>query len=191
MKHLPNILTVLRLCLIPLFLVVFFKFSTVVALGIFILAGITDVLDGTLARRFGWGSTFGKVVDPIADKLMQGAMLVALVGTGLLPVYFAIPLVVKELSQGVLSVLMLKRRAVVTVSFWYGKFAITVFYIAAGLTVLFSRTAWTGAFLLVNVLWGITLAVMLYAFVNYVVCYARLAVRLKQTKKGVAPGGEL
>ena len=67
---LPNLLTVFRMVLIPVFVSLLFYQRFILALSIFILAGLTDGLDGLLARRFGQQSQLGTVLDPIADKLM-------------------------------------------------------------------------------------------------------------------------
>jgi CDP-diacylglycerol---glycerol-3-phosphate 3-phosphatidyltransferase len=77
----PNILTLLRILLIPLFVVVYYlpyHWSNEAATLLFILAGITDWLDGYLARRLGQYSPFGAFLDPVADKLMVAAALVML-----------------------------------------------------------------------------------------------------------------
>ncbi|BAU48267.1 CDP-diacylglycerol--glycerol-3-phosphate 3-phosphatidyltransferase [Sulfurifustis variabilis] len=78
----PNILTVLRLVLIPLFIVAYhlpYKNANILAAVLFIIAAITDWLDGYLARRLGQHSHFGAFLDPVADKLMVAAALVMLV----------------------------------------------------------------------------------------------------------------
>jgi CDP-diacylglycerol---glycerol-3-phosphate 3-phosphatidyltransferase len=77
----PNILTLLRILLIPLFVIVYYlpyRWSNEAATVLFILAGITDWLDGYLARRLGQYSPFGAFLDPVADKLMVAAALVML-----------------------------------------------------------------------------------------------------------------
>ena len=77
----PNLLTLLRILLIPLFVVVYYlpyHWSNEAATAIFILAGFTDWLDGYLARRLGQHSRFGAFLDPVADKLMVAAALVML-----------------------------------------------------------------------------------------------------------------
>lgn len=82
MLNVPNTLTLLRIALIPAFIVVYFlpfQYSSMVATAIFILAGITDWLDGYLARRLGQYSPFGAFLDPVADKLMVAAALVMLI----------------------------------------------------------------------------------------------------------------
>lgn len=183
MKHIPNILTCVRLLLVPLFIVLFFAVSPLAALPISWLAGLTDVLDGYLARRNHWISRLGQMLDPLADKLMQGALLAVLLVSELLPWLFAIPFVLKELAQGVLGALMLRRRSVVVVSRWYGKAALTLFHIAVNFTVVFSvllQPMPFGMQLLNAVLWATSLAFMMFAFVSYLVCYTRMAREIKK-----------
>ena len=74
----PNLLTVFRMVLIPVFVSLLFYQRFVYALGIFILAGVTDGLDGLLARRFNQKSQLGTILDPIADKLMLVTSFVVL-----------------------------------------------------------------------------------------------------------------
>src|SRR5579859_405436 len=77
----PNLLTLLRIALIPVFMLVFllpYAWAPPVTCAIFALAGITDWLDGYLARRFNESSAFGQFLDPVADKLMVATALVLL-----------------------------------------------------------------------------------------------------------------
>jgi len=75
---LPNLLTVFRMVLIPGFVSLLFSQRYILALAIFILAGVTDALDGLLARRFDQKSQLGTILDPIADKLMLVTAFVVL-----------------------------------------------------------------------------------------------------------------
>ena len=81
----PNLLTVFRMALIPVFVSMLFYQQFVWALGIFIVAGITDGLDGLLARRFHQQSPLGRILDPIADKLMLVTSFVVLSMRGVYP----------------------------------------------------------------------------------------------------------
>ena len=192
MKHIPNILTVFRLLLVPLFFVLFFAVAPIVALPISWLAAISDVLDGYLARRNGWITRLGKILDPIADKLMQGALLFSLVIAGFLPWLFAIPFVLKELAQAVCGFLMLRRRRVVVVSHWYGKVALTLFHLAVNFTVVFAallQPLQFGVKIFLGALWLSALGLMMYAFVSYVVGYAKMAAAIKKEWRENAPVG--
>ena len=80
--NIPNMLTVLRILLIPVFLVLFYvqtSWAREAATAIFVLAAVTDLLDGYLARRMGLVSALGAFLDPVADKLMVATALVLLV----------------------------------------------------------------------------------------------------------------
>ncbi len=75
---LPNVLTVFRMALIPVFVSLLFYQKFLFALGVFVIAGITDGLDGLLARRFHQQSPLGRILDPIADKMMLVTSFVVL-----------------------------------------------------------------------------------------------------------------
>ena len=81
----PNMLTVFRMVLIPVFVTLLFYQRFLYALGVFVAAGLTDGLDGLLARRFGWQSQLGTVLDPIADKLMMVTAFIVLSMRGIFP----------------------------------------------------------------------------------------------------------
>jgi len=124
MWNLPNKLTLLRIVLIPVFLLVFympFSWSDIAAAAIFALAGVTDWLDGYLARRLGQMSSFGAFLDPVADKLMVAVALVLLVSEkpGLLLAVPAAVIIGREITISALREWMAKigERAKVAVSF--------------------------------------------------------------------------
>ncbi|MDX1519232.1 MAG: CDP-diacylglycerol--glycerol-3-phosphate 3-phosphatidyltransferase, partial [Gammaproteobacteria bacterium] len=80
--NIPNALTLLRIALIPVFVVVFYlniEYANVYACIVFILAALTDLLDGYIARKLGQTSKLGEFMDPVADKLMVAVVLVLLV----------------------------------------------------------------------------------------------------------------
>jgi cardiolipin synthase (CMP-forming) len=82
---LPNVLTVFRMALIPVFVSLLFYQKFLLALAIFIVAGITDGLDGLLARRFHQQSPLGRILDPIADKMMLVTSFIVLSMKGVYP----------------------------------------------------------------------------------------------------------
>src|SRR5438132_817814 len=82
---LPNVLTIFRMALIPVFVSLLFYQKFLLALAIFIVAGVTDGLDGLLARRFHQQSPLGRILDPIADKMMLVTSFIVLSMKGVYP----------------------------------------------------------------------------------------------------------
>lgn len=94
-KRIPNLLTTVRLLLVPVFIVMFFR-DHITAAAIFVIACLTDIVDGYIARHFDAQSKFGAVFDPLADKLMQISAIVCLYIADLFPVWALVILVCKE-----------------------------------------------------------------------------------------------
>jgi len=100
--NLPNKITLARIALIPLFLVVYFAqpFPQIInqwlALVIFVVAASTDALDGYYARKLKLVTNFGKLIDPLADKLLVCSVLVAFTATGLVPAWATILIIARE-----------------------------------------------------------------------------------------------
>jgi len=126
-RYIPNILTVLRLAVIPVMAYFMISENWIPGLMIFVLAEITDILDGYIARRFQVISSFGKLADPLADKLLQLTALFLLSNGGRLPIYFFYILCTKELAMVVGSLFFLKKDVVVY-SNWVGKAAAAILF---------------------------------------------------------------
>ena len=100
--NLPNKITLARICLIPIFLVVYLAqpFVPIVnqwlALVLFVVAASTDALDGYYARKLKLVTNFGKLIDPLADKLLVCSVLVAFTATGLVPAWATILIIARE-----------------------------------------------------------------------------------------------
>ncbi len=105
LKHIPNALTLFRLGLIAPFLMYLYHHEYVNAFYTFILAGVTDGLDGWLARFFHWQSFFGSFVDPLADKLLVASSFISLALIGVLPWWLVILVFLRDatISFGVLA----------------------------------------------------------------------------------------
>lgn len=111
--NLPNALTLLRLLLVPVFAALYLTGSVRLALVVYVAAALTDALDGFLARKLNQITSFGKLFDPLADKLMQLTMLICLATTGHVAwVYIGI-LLLKELYMVVGAAVLFRRKIVI------------------------------------------------------------------------------
>jgi CDP-diacylglycerol--glycerol-3-phosphate 3-phosphatidyltransferase len=145
LAQLPNALTVLRLALVPVFLAVFLRADdgTSWAAGwIFLVAGITDQVDGWLARRWRVESQFGKVADPLADRLMIDAAVVLLWFEDKLPWYGALIIILRDVILVGGYRLLVPRGYELNVS-TLGKLATWILYLSVGiLLVVGHSTEW-------------------------------------------------
>ena len=126
----PNLLSLFRLLLIPLIIWMYtFKKEYFAAGTLLILSGLTDLADGFIARHFNAVSNVGKILDPIADKLTQAAMLFGLVTRFPLMAAPLGVLVLKEIFIGTTGLLMIRKTGVVIGADFHGKVATTLLYI--------------------------------------------------------------
>lgn len=125
--NLPNKLTILRVIMIPFmmaFLMFNYEWSRNVACIIFIVASLTDTLDGHLARKYNQITNFGKIMDPLADKILVLAAMVLLVEIGDLPAWIVILILAREFAVTGLRSVAASEGIVVAAS-WWGKWKTT------------------------------------------------------------------
>ena len=128
--NLPNKLTVLRVLMIPFF-VVFMLLDIVpgmdkwIALAIFAIASLTDLMDGKIARKYNLVTNFGKFMDPLADKLLVSSAMICLVEMGRLPAWIVIIIISREFIISGFRLVASDSGIVIAASYW-GKFK-TVF----------------------------------------------------------------
>jgi cardiolipin synthase (CMP-forming) len=117
MLRLPNILTLLRIVLVPVFAVAFVlpgDTARLVAFGLFTIAGVSDALDGLAARKLNAGSDFGRMLDPIADKILVGVALMMLVAEGTVHQFTLDPEGLRGLLKLVPALIILSREILVS-----------------------------------------------------------------------------
>lgn len=118
----PNLLSFFRLCLIPVFMWLYCVERNYLWTGIIlIISGLTDTVDGIIARKFNMISDLGKVLDPIADKVTQAAMLFCLLTRFPLMIAPLALMVVKEFFMGVTGLLVIQKTGKVLGADWHGK----------------------------------------------------------------------
>ncbi len=167
--NLPNALTLVRVLLVPVLVVALtVEGGDALAAAVFAAASATDALDGWLARRHESVTTFGKVMDPVADKLLVAAALIALVSLGRVAAWIALVIVAREFAVTGLRVAAGQQGVVIPASAW-GK-AKTVIQVTAIFVLIVaphSGAAW------VQVLVYATVVVTLVSGVDYFVSYRR------------------
>ena len=169
--NLPNALTVLRILLVPVVVVALLDETPngdAIAAGVFALAALTDTLDGYIARHRGAVTTFGKLMDPIADKLLVAASLIALVSLDRLAAWIAMVIIAREFAVTGLRLVAAEQGVVIQAS-WLGKLK-TALQIAA----IIALIVFDPAPLAVDLLVYIAVAVTVISGVDYFFGFRRM-----------------
>lgn len=126
--NIPNMLTVLRIILLPFIAWTYLNDKTTIAIILLLISGISDILDGFIARKFNMTTALGKVLDPISDKLTQWIILACLAVRFryLLALFFL--LFIKELIMAVTGIYVVRKTGVVYSSKWHGKATTVLIY---------------------------------------------------------------
>ena len=177
--NLPNKLTIFRMILIVPFVVILLGgeagwfganrlIPDCVALAIFVVASLTDLIDGKIARKYNLVTNFGKFMDPLADKLLVSAAMIALVDMGRIPAWVVIVIISREFIISGFRLIASDNHVVIAASYW-GKFKTTfqmimVCLMISGLGAMF---AWMQ--ILTDVVMWIALALTVISLIDYLV----------------------
>jgi cardiolipin synthase (CMP-forming) len=137
--NIPNIITMVRFLLIPVFVYFFFsenQYSIEIAVAVFILSGITDTLDGYIARRYNQITKLGIVLDPLADKIMLITVLASVTISNNIPIWIIAVVAIKEILMIAGAISLYNERDIVIPANIFGKISTLLSYIAI-LAVLF------------------------------------------------------
>lgn len=125
----PNFLSLLRLLMIPVIVWLYCRRQDACgAAAVILLSGLTDIADGIIARKCNMISDLGKILDPVADKLTQMALMVCLISQYPRMVWLLGFFVVKEMAMGISGLLVIKKKDVVNSAQWFGKLSTAVLY---------------------------------------------------------------
>ena len=170
----PNVLCYIRIILIPIFIYVYANAKNEVdyylAAAIIFLSGVTDFCDGFIARKFNQVTELGKLIDPIADKLTQAAIIVALIFKFNWIFFFVILFLIKELSMLINGVILLKKGKKLDGAMWFGKVSTAVFYFSTFIIILFPMLD----LVVVNILMIISAFFMALSFIMYMIEYVKM-----------------
>lgn len=170
--NIPNLLSMLRLAMIPVFCGFFFsgmENAHRIAGIVFLAASATDMLDGYLARRLGQITRLGRVLDPLADKLMTAAALVSLFAARMIPLWIGIVFICKELLMAAGGAVLFRRTDDVPSSNVFGKSATAMFFISIVIMMLFDIPSNISTAML-SVATGLTVV----AFASYSVRFCKI-----------------
>ena len=176
----PNLLSLVRLALIPAIVWLYsVEKNYYAAIGVILLSGATDVVDGWIARHFQMVSDFGKILDPIADKFTQAALLLCLLSRyrlmwGLLAVF-----TLREITMVVMGLLSIKKCDEVRGAQWYGKANTVVLYSVICILILFPALPLSIAHLLI----ALSAAFIALSLVLYTRFFFRMIREKKKSKQ--------
>ena len=164
--NVPNVLTMLRMALIPVFVVLYVKGLRKAALVTFLVASATDYLDGQIARKYNLITDFGKLMDPLADKLMVCTAILCQTIAGVIPWAVCVIVMAKELFMVWGSMKMLERGVVVYANIW-GKLATCSFILALTLS-FFHGELLVGTVHVDSLILSLSVALTLIALADYI-----------------------
>lgn len=121
--NLPNKLTILRMCMVPVFILFMLTdlggdYNNIIALVLFVIASLTDFLDGHLARKNNLVTNFGKFMDPLADKLLVCSALICFVETNQLPAWMVLVIIAREFIISGFRLIASDEGIVIAASYW-------------------------------------------------------------------------
>ena len=173
--NLPNALTVFRLLLVPVFTYLYARGAYTWGLVVFVTAALTDTLDGYIARKYHQITDFGKLADPLADKLMTLSMLYCLCRSGYVPWWILYIILAKELVLIIGGTLLVRCRNVVPYSNWAGKITTVTFIVSIICVYPWHEIAWLHE--AGGILMKVAVGFALFALINYVSHYFKYRVK--------------
>ena len=165
--NVPNFLSLLRLAMVPVFAVVFFQPIPPArsgAVGVDALAFVTDIADGYIARHFNQITRLGRILDPLADKLLVCSALICLIELGQLPAWVVIIIISREFIISGFRLVAADNGIVIAASYW-GKFK-TVFQMTAVILLIFNIPSLA---LLTNIVLAVAVVLTVVSLADYIV----------------------
>lgn len=168
--NLPNKLTLFRVCLIPFFVLFMLvnicgSYDKYIALAIFVIASLTDMLDGQIARRYNMVTNFGKFMDPLADKLLVCSALICLIDSKL-QAWIVIVIISRELIISGFRIVAADNGIVIAAS-WWGKYKTTAQMIMIIVLIIDWNYKWFG--ILEYVFIYLSLALTIISMIDYLI----------------------
>lgn len=164
----PNKITILRIILVPVFMLLLYCKLPYWALAVYIIACLSDHLDGHIARKYNMITDFGKFMDPLADKMLVLAAMCYFVEVGMMPGWVVALVLLREFGVSGLRLLAVEQGIVIAAA-WSGKIKTGVTMIALGLMILAAESWFPASEVVCIVCWVLILGTTLYSGVEYFV----------------------
>ena len=192
MRLIPNIISVFRICLVPVFIAVYFSDNSdlkLYAVLIYVFAALSDFLDGFLARKYKVSSNLGKLLDPLGDKLMTIAVMVCITIDGLIPFWAVTVAGVKEILMGVGGIVLHKKaRTELLPANLIGKTSTVVFFLVCVTLMLFRELPGWAAITMISAAIGLTFI----ALASYLSMYIKIMKsRAAEERAATGENGEI
>lgn len=173
-KTIPNLLSLFRIVLIIPFVIFFLRGNYIAAAVFIIISGITDALDGFVARKFNQITDLGKMLDPLADKLTLISIMICIVI--LFPIVLPVVaiLIIKDIVMMIGASVLLKSDIKPPAARWYGKIGTVMFYFSVALIVFLKAAFNYENPVLSLILLGVTAAMMIFALIEYFLIFIKL-----------------
>lgn len=171
--NLPNWLTLLRFVIVPFMTVFLLQRNFTVAILLYVLASVTDILDGYLARKYNQITKLGKILDPMADKLLQFAALVGLWVLNIIPFWITLVFFLKELFMGLGCLKLLHKKDMVMQSKWFGKLSTISLFLAIVSSMMGDYFPVLKSYIIP--LFVLALISLLFSFIMYLINYIKVS----------------
>ena len=169
----PNAISFVRILLITPFVALFISKMYIPAAVVILISGLSDCVDGYIARRFHQESELGKILDPLADKLTLIAVGVCLIFIEPYVLPLMIIMVIKDILMIIGGTIVIQKGIIPPKSVWYGKVSTILFYVSVVTVVLMAILNYRNE-LLSMILLGVTAAFMIFSLINYMLVFFRI-----------------
>lgn len=175
----PNILSVIRIIMIPFIVWAYLIENLTLSALLILISGLTDIVDGFIARHFNMISPLGKALDPIADKLTIGVVLLSLCFNNKIIISLLVILVIKEVLMGVQGLLIIKYTGTTYSARWYGKISTIILYGTILTIILWKNIPEIPLFILLFS----CIVILLFSFAMYTISNFKVIIKEKTLKE--------
>ena len=177
----PNLLSGLRILILPFIVWYYHKECYTEVIILLLLSGLTDIVDGFIARKFNMISDFGKIIDPIADKLTQGTLLICLALIHKIIFFLISVFALKEFAMALMGYMNIKTHAEVNSAKWHGKLNTVIIYFTIFLLIIFPNIPKPA----VAVMVFLCMAIIIISFILYTKFYIKILRSKSYTQNSV------